>query len=355
MPAFHKRPLQKEDGRHLCLYSTEPHQLPLHPALAPLPSPPQSHLRWHPFRQEWVCYAAHRQDRTFQPPATYCPLCPSQAEGMPTEIPVSDFEVAVFDNRFPAFQLQATAPPDCVVTTAAAIGHCEVMVYSPNHEGSLGQLSQAHLELIVRVWRDRYQTLLAQDAIEFVMPFENRGEAVGVTLHHPHGQIYAFSYVPPVVNQMQAAFREQPGFRSLRQTMGQTYDLVSDPRVVAFVPPFQRYPYEVWVTTHAFHPGPWTFSDLEIQSLARILGQVVRLYEGLFPQPCPYIMLLYAAPKGAEAYFQFHLQFLPFARSATKLKYVAGCETGAGTFLADMLPEQSAEQLRQALTTQGEM
>jgi UDPglucose--hexose-1-phosphate uridylyltransferase len=349
---LHKRQLSKVDGRQIILYGTQPYLLPVQPSLISPGLSANSHLRWHPFRQEWVCYAAHRQDRTFKPPTAYCPLCPTQNDSSPTEIPFPDFEVAVFDNRFPAFHLNSPQPPELSIPTAPAIGHCEVMVYSANHHESLGTLPLAQRELIVQVWSDRYQELLTQDPIQFVMPFENRGEAVGVTLHHPHGQIYAFSYIPPVVANIQHAFREQPGLQTLRKTMGSDYDIFADAEIVAFVPPFQRYPYEVWLTTHQFHPGPWTFSELEIRSLATALGKIVRLYDRLFNQPLPYMMLLYAAPKGEERTFQFHLQFLPLLRSADKLKYLAGCETGAGTFLADILPEESAKILRQYVDDQ---
>ncbi|NET31212.1 MAG: galactose-1-phosphate uridylyltransferase [Cyanothece sp. SIO1E1] len=357
MPPFYKRQECKADGRQLFIYGTQPHTLSWQESLPPLTFQPNPHLRWHPFRQEWVCYAAYRQDRTFKPPATYCPLCPAQSNSvrdnsLPTEIPFTDFEVAVFENRFPGFHLQAQHPPELLISKLSipnrpAVGQCEVMVYSAGHQDSLGSLTQTRLELIVRVWADRYQDLLAHESIQFVMPFENRGEAVGVTLHHPHGQIYAFAYVPPVVAKMQQAFRDKPLLQDLQQTMGKQYEIFADDAVVAFVPPFQRYPYEVWLTTHCFHPGPWTFSDQEVRAIANALGRMVRLYDRLFDQPFPYIMLLYAAPKGEEQYFQFHIQFLPFLRTAEKLKYVAGCETGAGTFLVDMLPETTAEKLRE--------
>ena len=347
MLPFYKREEQKEDGRKLLIYGTQAHTLPWQKSLPPLDLQVNPHLRWHPFRQEWVGYAAYRQHRTFKPPAAYCPLCPTQKDSLPTEIPFCDFEVAVFDNRFPAFCLQAQGSPELPIPTAPAVGQCEVMVYSAGHNDSLGSLPQAHLELIVRVWADRYRDLLTNKSIQFVMPFENRGEEVGVTLHHPHSQIYAFSYIPPVVAQIEQAFRSQPVLQELRRTMGQQYDVYTDDAVVAFVPPFQRYPYELWLTTHEFHPGLWTFSDSEVRSLATMLGKVVRTYDRLFDRPFPYIMLLYAAPKGAEEYFQFHIQFLPFLRTADKLKYLAGCETGAGTFLADMLPEETAAKLRQ--------
>ena len=347
MLPFHKRHERKEDGRQLSIYGTRVHTLPWQNSLPPLRFQPSPHLRWHPFRQEWVCYAAHRQERTFKPPAAYCPFCPTQKNSFPTEIPFSDFEVAVFDNRFPAFHLQAQNAPELSIQSAPAIGQCEIIVYSAGHNHCLGSLPQGHLELIVRVWVDRYRDLLARESIQFVMPFENRGEEVGVTLHHPHGQIYAFPYIPPVVEKMQKAFREKPVLQELRRTMSEQYDIFTDDAVVAFVPPFQRYPYEMWLTTHEFHPGLWTFSEREVRSLASTLGKTVRLYDRLFDRPFPYMMLLYAAPKGEEKYFQFHIQFLPFLRAADKLKYLAGCETGAGTFIADVLPEETAAKLRE--------
>jgi UDPglucose--hexose-1-phosphate uridylyltransferase len=205
------------------------------------------------------------------------------------------------------------------------------------------------LELIVQVWRDRYQSLLAHPEIQFVMPFENRGEEVGVTLHHPHGQIYAFADVPPVVEKMLQAFHEKPILQNLRQTMGDQYDVMTEGDTVAFVPPFARYPFEVWVTTQSFHPGLWTFAEEDVRSLAHLLGKTARMYDRLFERPMPYIMVLYAAPKGVEDYFQFHIQFLPFLRAADKLKYLAGCETGAGIFLADMLPEETVKRLREVV------
>jgi UDPglucose--hexose-1-phosphate uridylyltransferase len=355
MLPFHKREIPRIDGRSLYLYSTTPANLPVLEEQALLKVTARSQLRWHPLRQEWVCYSSHRQDRTFKPPANYCPLCPAHIcpttmGAHPTEIPLADFEIAVFENRFAAFSLQSALPPLLNFPTAAAIGHCEVVVYSAEHHTSLGFLSQARRELLVQVWRDRYSTLLRHKAIQFVMPFENRGEAVGVTLHHPHGQIYAFSDLPPVVATMQRGFAEKPVLQDLRATYAEQYDVITEGDVVAFVPPFMRYPYELWITTKTFHPGLWTYDDGTVRSLATVLGKVAQLYDAIFDRPMPYIMLLYAAPKGAEAYFQFHIQFLPFLRSADRLKYVAGCETGAGTFLADMLPEDVVQQLRQIAT-----
>lgn len=341
----HRRVHIKRDGRRLLLYGWRPHQ---RPPLAELPGGASAspHLRWHPLRDEWVAYASHRQDRTFKPPAEFCPLCPVRDGAFPGEIPFDDFEIAVFENRFPAFVPAPTPPPDLPVRTAAAAGTCEVVVFSAEHSGSLASLTAERRELLVRVWADRYRELLEREDVRFVMPFENRGEEVGVTLHHPHGQIYAFPFVPPALEKAVAAFRRGPVLKTLRQRIGGEYDIAGDERTVAFVPPFARFPNEIWIMPRAVHPGPWTLSGREISSFAAVLGEVIARYDGLFERPMPYIAVLYAAPKGEEDRFHFHMQFYPFLRSADRLKYLAGCEQGAGTFLVDVLPEQMVQQLR---------
>lgn len=344
---LHKRTYQKPDGRKLYLYGRQPHALPVTEELEPGPlSTP--HLRWHPLRGEWVAYASHRQERTFKPPAEFCPLCPVQPGGFPGEIPFADFEVAVFENRFPAFHPGAPEPPELPIPTRPAKGQCEVVVYSAAHRGSVGELPRERRQLLVRVWADRYRDLLAHDMVAFVMPFENRGEEIGVTLHHPHGQIYAFPFVPPAVAPMVAAFREGPVLSTMRERIGDAYDVAGNEHAVAFVPPCARFPSEVWLMPRAFHPGPWTFSDAETLGFADVLGEVVARYDALYGRPMPYLCILYAAPKGEEDRFHFHIQFFPFLRTGDRLKYLAGCEQGAGTFLVDGLPEQMAARLREA-------
>nr|WP_246499818.1 hypothetical protein [Azospirillum soli] len=343
----HKRTHEKRDGRKLYLYGWAAHDLPVTAELEAA-SPPRPHLRWHPLRGEWVAYASHRQERTFKPPAEFCPLCPVPEGGFPGEIPFADFEIAVFENRFPAFHPDAPPPPlDLPLRGGTATGQCEVVVYSAEHGGSLAVLPPERLALLVHVWADRYRDLLSRDAVAFVMPFENRGEEVGVTLHHPHGQIYAFPFVPPVVERMAAQFRDAPVLADMRQSMGEAYDIAGNEHAVAFVPPCARFPSEVWVMPRRFHPGPWTFSDEEAFSFGALLGETVARLDALYGRPMPYICCLYAAPKGEDGHFHFHVQFLPFLRTADRLKYLAGCEQGAGTFLVDALPEQMAARLRE--------
>ena len=342
---FHKRVVQKQDGRLLWLYGEREHVLtPLPegegaPAAAP-------HLRWHPLREEWVIYAAHRQGRTFLPPKDHCPLCPSVPGGFPTEIPFADFEIAVFQNRFPSLHPDAPTPPELLIPTARGRGFCEVVVYTPKHEGSLATLTQSRRELLVQVWADRYKELYAHDFIRYVMPFENRGEAVGVTLHHPHGQIYAYPFVPPIIERETHVFHDRPVLCELIPQISD-YTVVRGEAMIAFVPPFARFPYEVWIAPRRHLPGPWEFADAEIREFARVLGEVVSRYDRLFSRPFPYVMAMHAAPKGEERVFHFHVEFYPRMRTRDKLKYLAGTELGAGAFAADILPEAAARRLRE--------
>jgi UDPglucose--hexose-1-phosphate uridylyltransferase len=346
MPTLYERVHNKPDGRRLYLYGWQPHHHEVTEDLEPLPTPPSPHMRWHPLRQEWVAYAAHRQGRTFKPPAQYCPLCPVKAGGFPGEVPFESFEIAVFENRFPGLYLGSQAAPDLPVLTQPSQGVCEVVVYDAAHQGSIASLAFERLALLVRVWAARYRALMADSRINFVMPFENRGEEVGVTLHHPHGQIYAFPFLPPVVEKMVAGFRQSNAILPLVAPEGALYHVAQDGGISAFVPPYQRFPFETWIAPNRQVPGPWALSEDELDALARMLGHTVRRFDLLFQKTFPYIMVLYAAPKGEEAHFHFHIQFLPFLRTAERLKYLAGCEQGAGTFLVDSLPEQTAQTLR---------
>ncbi len=343
---FHKRMVHKRDGRLLWLYGERLHTLP------PLDegegaSRATPHLRWHPLRKEWVIYAAHRQDRTFLPPRDHCPLCPSVPGGFPTEIPFPDFEIAVFQNRFPSLHPDAPTPPQLAIPTARGQGFCEVVVYTPEHRGSLATLTQARRELLVQVWADRYTELYAHEFVRYVMPFENRGEAVGVTLHHPHGQIYAYPFVPPILAQETEAFQESSVICALIPKLS-NYVVVQNETMTAFAPPFARFPYEMWIVPNRHLPGPWEFTAAEVSDFAWILGEVVARYDRLFDQPFPYVMALHAAPKGDEETFHFHVEFYPRLRTADKLKYLAGTELGAGAFAADILPEDAARRLREA-------
>ena len=187
-----KQTLRKPDGRNLLLFSRQPIPdgiVATSPSLEPLEANP--HLRWHPLRGEWVTYAAHRQNRTFLPPPEYNPLAPTKDASFPTELPAGEYDIAVFPNRFPSLIGTANNPPSSLTPTAPGRGECEVVVFTQDANTSLGGLPLDHIQLLIGVWADRYTALGALDHVQYVLPFENRGVEMGVTLYHPHGQIYA--------------------------------------------------------------------------------------------------------------------------------------------------------------------
>ncbi len=331
------------DGRQLHLYG-DFSGTPEWPLTEDVAEKSYSHRRWHSVRREWVVYSAHRQTRTYKPATDACPLCPETPDG---EIPVRDFSIAVFDNRFPSFQKDCPKPPpiaglDLPVDSAA--GTCEVIVYSAAHKASMATLSQDRRELLVKVWGDRVRTLMQIPAVQVVMPFENRGEEAGVTLHHPHGQIYAFSYLPPIIETMARTFRE--GYDLTKLTSSAAHEIAQTKNMTALVPPFARFPYEVWLIPKIFRASPADLTADEVGDCAQLLALVAKKYDTFFNHACPYMMIVYVAPRGMEDYFPFHIQFYPLLRTPHKLKFLAGCELGAGSFLVDILPENAAQALR---------
>lgn len=355
---MHSLELIKPDGRSLTLYSSQPIAANL---VAPSPFPdPQGanpHLRWHALRGEWVTYAAFRQDRTFQPPPQFNPLAPMSDPANPTELPMGEYEMAVFDNRFPALALDAHDAPLLSVPTAPAHGKCEVVVFTQDPAAALARLPLARIELLLQVWGERSTRLGADPMIHYVLPFENRGAEVGVTLHHPHGQIYAYPLVPPVPSRMLA----QESAYYLRHGSSLLCDMARDEaaegkrvlyqgrHAIAFVPACARYPYEVWVLPTAPVASFAALGVAQRADLARALKTVLLKYEGLWQRPFPYLMAWYQAPTDGVAHpeTQLHAQFLPPYRNRDRLKYLAGTELGAGLFAMDVLPESTARELQQ--------
>jgi UDPglucose--hexose-1-phosphate uridylyltransferase len=320
-----------------------------------------SELRWHPFLEEWVITATHRQERTFLPPQDYCPLCPTRPGGFPTEIPSPDFDIVVFENKFPS--LQPKPPHPSVVSTplspvAEAQGACEVVVYSAEHQGTLAGMPLERIRNLIAVWQDRYTELGSREAIKSVLIFENKGEAVGVTLHHPHGQIYAFPFIPPKLEKELAASQRYYGAHrqclfcdtiAEEQRDGRRIILENE-RFVAFIPFFARLPYEVYLAPKRHLASLADFTAADRGDLAVILKGLLLKYDALFNMAFPYIMVIHQAPTDGGSYpdYHFHFEFYPPLRAATKLKYLAGCESGAGNYINDTLAEEKAAELRQA-------
>jgi UDPglucose--hexose-1-phosphate uridylyltransferase len=352
--------LTKPDGRKLTLYSRRPINQRLvatSPSAEPIAANP--HLRWHPLRGEWVAYAAYRQGRTFLPPAEFNPLAPTTDPVNPTELPQGDYDAAVFDNRFPSLTPSAQDPPRSIVDTLPARGRCEVVVYAQDAGTSLAKLPLDHIELLIEVWGQRTEALAENDEIEYVLPFENRGVEVGVTLHHPHGQIYAYPFVPPIPKRMNEC--ELGHFQTTGQPLLQALieaELGSGERVlyqgshaVAFVPAWARYPYEVWVAPLQAAPYLAALGPDQRADLARALKTVLLKYDGLWQRSFPYLMAWYQAPTDGNRHAEAHVhaEFYPPYRTADKLKYLAGTELAGGMFANDALPEEKAREL-QAVT-----
>jgi UDPglucose--hexose-1-phosphate uridylyltransferase len=303
-----------------------------------------------------VAYASHRQHRTFLPPAAYNPLAPSQSPEHPTEVPQGPWDVAVFENLFPTFATSAHDPPALAVPTAPAQGACEVVVFTQNAGATLGTLPLAHLRLIIDVWADRYEELGQDPEIAYVYPFENRGVEVGVTLHHPHGQIYAYPYVPPVAArelEQQRAHYEQH-HRGLLQDMI-SREVAEDvrliyrgPHAVAFMPICARYSYEVWVAPERPAPSFAALTSDERADFARALKTVLLKFDGLWDKPFPYVLAFHQAPTDGAPHPEAHLhaEFYPAYRMPGRLKYLAGSELGAGVFTADTMPEEKVRDLQ---------
>lgn len=345
MKKIYKRSFLRNDKRNLFLYGYKHHDENASEELkiTPLPAP---HMRWNPSRQEWVTYSATRKVRTSFPPQEYCPLCPGADLNFPTEIPFKNFEIAIFPNRWASFNSNNTKISINEINTRASNGECEVVVYSSRHLDTVAQMTLDKIELLFHAWTDRYITLLKRDDISYVMPFENRGKECGVTLHHPHGQIYAYPFIPPAIQKEVDAFRKENFILKIMNSLEKKYYVYQDEHVIAAVPPFARYAYEIWIIPKRKIPGPWKFTNNEYESFAKALQKVVKGYDNFLGRRCPYIMGLHAAPNLNDKDFHFHIEFYPPLRHGDKPKILAGSESMAGTFIMDVLPEETALDLR---------
>ncbi|SDB99757.1 UDPglucose--hexose-1-phosphate uridylyltransferase [Geodermatophilus telluris] len=349
------------DGREVLYYDADGSPA-RHPARDTRDLPPvstRSQLRWDALLGEWVVVAAHRQTRTFLPPADQCPLDPSRPD-RPTEVPEDGYQVVVFENRFPslATSVDRDVPPHAPGAPLAelrpGLGRCEVVLFTSDHDQHFAGLGRDRARLVVDVWAERTAELGALDGVEQVFCFENSGEEIGVTLSHPHGQIYAYPFVTPRVAKVLASVRRH------RETTGG--DLFAElveaerggPRVVAandswvaFVPAAARWPYEVQLFPTRRVPDLPALDDAQRDDLAALYLDVLGRFAHRFDTPMPYIAAWNQAPvhEGREDWW-LHLQLFSLRRAPGKLKYLAGSESGMGAFITDTNPEDVAEQLR---------
>jgi len=339
--------LRDGTGRRLFVYG------PLQGTLSPTDEngvPTGLHKRFDPFTRTWVAVSSSRNarpnDARPDDPPRECPLCPGGAE-----VPFP-YESAVFENRFPA--LAGEPPPvEPRPFAAPAVGRCEVVLYTDEHEGSLATLSDDAVGRVLAMWRDRSSELWSDPRHAFVMIFENRGVAAGATLSHPHGQIYAFDHLPPVQREKIAALEEHRDRTGgcLACDVGEADDreverlVAANESFVVAVPYAARWPYEVHV--RARRHGLRRLADLsaaEELDLGLALRDVVYRYDRLFAEPLAYMMVAQEAPAGSEDW-HLHFEFSPLNRSPSQVKVRASVETATGFFINDTLPEASARAL----------
>jgi UDPglucose--hexose-1-phosphate uridylyltransferase len=319
-----------------------------------------SELRYHPYLKTWVITATHRQDRTYHPPPGFCPLCPTKPGQFETEVPLEDYDIVAFENKFPSMcmpGLEPTVDGSFLCPVRPAEGVCEVICYSSDHSATFATLPISQIRKLTRVWKERYCELAENDAFEYIYLFENKGDVIGVTLSHPHGQIYAYPFVPQTLQTELVAEREH--FEATGKLLADDWlefeieeserkrVLFENDSFVALVPFFARYTFEVHVVAKKPLSSLRRFDDCELDDLANALHTVARMYDQLFGFSLPYIMAMHQFD---SPWSRFHVEFYPPNRSAEKLKYLAGSEAGAGAFINDLLPEEAAENLRAAMS-----
>lgn len=313
-------------------------------------------LRWHPFTKDWVMIASNRQNRP-QMPKDWCPFCPGSGK-----VP-DNYDVYKYDNDFPALSQNPSEPDDVAndfFKVKPSYGKCEVILYSPGHTTTLPELSVDHITKLVDLWCERFDAISEDENIKYVFIFENRGNVVGVTMPHPHGQIYGYSFIPKKIElELESAkeYKEEKGnciFCDMlkEEKKFEKRIIFSNEHFTVFLPFFTEYPYGVYIFSNEHKNNISQFTPEERRSLASILRETVGMLDSLFDYNFPYMMCMHNAPVNTEEdvsdYYHFHIEFFPPMRSADKQKFNASSETGVWAHCNPTRPEDTAEELRAA-------
>jgi UDPglucose--hexose-1-phosphate uridylyltransferase len=366
---------QLHDGRQILYYDDSPPYLDgtavreLHDSRPPAEPARSGQMRYDPLSGAWVTIAAHRMDRAFMPPANECPLCPTGRGTVPSEIPADDYDVVVFENKSPSFSPRVEGEPGRVGLlddeplwpTRPAFGRCEVLCFTSDHDSTFAELSPARTGTVIEAWIDRTRELAAVDGVEQVFCFENRGAEIGVTLSHPHGQVYAYPWVTPRTRRVLALaeeYRREHGGSLLRAVLDAERRsgarvVVSGQHWTAYVPAAARWPVELHLAPHRDVPDLAALDGAERAELAEVYLDVLRRLDRFYQNPdgsevrLPYIAAWHQAPvsQGRDL-ARLHLQITSVLRAPAKLKYLAGSESGMGAWVNDATPERVAARLR---------
>ncbi|WP_110587932.1 galactose-1-phosphate uridylyltransferase [Microbacterium suaedae] len=373
-----KRPARLADGRELIYFDDPDTTLPSERRVDAReldPRPGTADMRRDVLTGEWITVAANRQNRAMLPPAELDPLAP-QSETNPSEVP-DLYDVAVFENRSPSLGPALARATDDVPAgddapqglgdlaapglgrTRTAIGRCEVVCFSPERTGSFGTQSVTRARTVIEAWADRTAALSALPGVQQVFPFENRGEQIGVTLHHPHGQIYSYPYVTPRTQSLLRQIEREGSDLFARiiefEQAGDRVVLDAE-HWIAYVPFAARWPVEVHLVPRR-HAADFTeLTSEERDELARVYLRVLRGVDRLYDTPTPYIAAWHQAPVAVgRDTVRMHLQLTSPRRAADKLKFLAGSEAAMGAWTAEIPPEAGAERLREAIAQIGEV
>jgi UDPglucose--hexose-1-phosphate uridylyltransferase len=343
------------DGREILYYDEAPGRVPAPDPRGLPPVEPLCEVRRDPLTGDHVAITAHRNARTFLPPPGECPLCPG---GPASEIPDAAYDVAVFENRFPSFDTRTPDVPPLVdgaevFQRARGAGRCEVVSFTDDHATSMARLPVSRVRTVIETWADRTAELSALPGVEQVYVFENRGVEIGVTLHHPHGQVYGYPFVTPRTGRMLAMAARH------RASGGELFAGVlaaerAGARVVAsgehwtaFVPAAARWPVEVHLMPHRHVPDLAALTAAERDELAVLYRDLLRRCDALYDAPLPYVAGWHQAPVGeGRDLLRLHLELFSVRRAADKLKYLAGSESGMAAWINDVPPEDIAARLR---------
>ncbi|MFI6639306.1 galactose-1-phosphate uridylyltransferase [Streptomyces sp. NPDC050504] len=338
------------DGRELLYYDSRDDVV--RDAVDPRPLDPvatTSEVRHDPLRGDTVAIASHRQARTYHPPADECPLCPSR-DGRHTEIPEPDYDVAVFENRFPSL--------------AGDSGRCEVVCFTSDHDASFADLTDEQAALVLEAWTDRTAELAELPQVQQVFCFENRGAEIGVTLGHPHGQIYAYPFTTPRTAAMLRSadeHRERTGGGNLfddvveRERADGSRVVLAGEHWTAFVPYAAHWPYEVHLYPRRRVPDLRELDEAARTEFPQVYLELLRRFDRIFGEgepPTPYVAAWHQAPfRGPgsvnRSEFALHLELFTIRRTSGKLKFLAGSESGMDVFINDVPPEAAAQRLRE--------
>jgi UDPglucose--hexose-1-phosphate uridylyltransferase len=307
--------------------------------------------RWNLLTGEWVMVSAYTQARPTNP-TNFCPLCPGGDEFE------TEYDLVSFDNRYPSMKLDAPEVQSTgIYRKARSNGKCEVVVYTLEHESAMSMMPIHQIEKLIQMWVDRFLDLSQNRFIKYVFIFENRGKEVGATLPHPHGQLYAFPFIPKRIEaklQALSQYYDENGTCAICDIVDNEIKLkeriiYENESIIALVPFYARWPYEVHIYPKRHVSTLVELTNTERYHLAKALKVVTMKYDLLFKQAFPYMMMLFQAPVNDVSYlyaFHFHIEFNPVKRDKDKIKWMASVETGTWAFINPKIPEEAAKELR---------